>query len=90
MSAEKDSNAGSISLEEMKVDLEAVDVVYASSVGGAERPPMQLTPEEERRIYRKIDLRLLPILTIMYLASYLDRGTFSIRLSSRLLLTAAI
>ncbi|KAJ3551179.1 hypothetical protein NM688_g4859 [Phlebia brevispora] len=74
MSAEKDSNAGSISIEEMKVDLEAVDVVYASSVGSAERPPMQLTPEEERRIYRKIDLRLLPILTIMYLASYLDRG----------------
>ena len=31
-------------------------------------------PEQQKRAYRKVDLRLLPILTIMYLASFLDRG----------------
>ncbi|KAA1475242.1 MFS general substrate transporter, partial [Dentipellis sp. KUC8613] len=37
-------------------------------------PPPQLTPEEEKRLYRKIDLRLMPILAMMYLMSFLDRG----------------
>lgn len=37
-------------------------------------PPPKLTEEEARRLYRKIDLRLMPILTIMYLCSFLDRG----------------
>ena len=37
-------------------------------------PPPVLTPEQERRLYRKIDVRLLPILCIMYLCSFLDRG----------------
>lgn len=31
-------------------------------------------PVEIRRITRKIDYRLLPILTILYLLSFLDRG----------------
>lgn len=29
---------------------------------------------DERKILRKMDLRLLPILTILYLMSFLDRG----------------
>jgi len=33
-----------------------------------------LTPEEEARIWRKIDLRLMPILALIYLFSFLDRG----------------
>ncbi|KAG0692281.1 MFS general substrate transporter [Suillus ampliporus] len=33
-----------------------------------------LTPEQERRLWRKIDLRLMPILSLMYLLSFLDRG----------------
>ncbi|KAF7315948.1 MFS general substrate transporter [Mycena indigotica] len=37
-------------------------------------PPPQLTPEEERRIWRKVDLRLMPILSILYLFSFMDRG----------------
>jgi len=36
--------------------------------------PPTLTAEEERRLWRKIDLRLLPILAIMYLLSFMDRG----------------
>ena len=34
----------------------------------------ELTPEQERRLWRKIDLRLLPMLGLMYLMPYLDRG----------------
>ncbi|KAF8153406.1 MFS general substrate transporter [Crassisporium funariophilum] len=37
-------------------------------------PPPTLTDEEERRLWRKIDLRLMPILSLMYLLSFLDRG----------------
>lgn len=36
--------------------------------------PPKLTPEEEKKLYRKIDWRLMPILTLMYLCSFLDRG----------------
>ncbi|KAL6302244.1 MFS general substrate transporter [Sparassis latifolia] len=36
--------------------------------------PPPLTPEQERRLWRKVDMHLLPILTIMYLCSFLDRG----------------
>ncbi|KAJ7242479.1 MFS general substrate transporter [Mycena rebaudengoi] len=37
-------------------------------------PPPILSAEEERKLWRKIDLRLMPILTLMYLVSFLDRG----------------
>lgn len=37
-------------------------------------PPPKLTPEQEKKLYRKIDLRLMPILSLMYLGAFLDRG----------------
>ena len=37
--------------------------------------PPSLTPEEEARAWRKVDLRLMPILALLYLFSFLDRGT---------------
>ena len=40
-------------------------------------PPPQLTLEQEKKLYRKVDLWLMPILTLMYLASFLDRGMCS-------------
>lgn len=36
--------------------------------------PPSLTRQEERRLWRKIDVRLMPILTVMYLCSFVDRG----------------
>lgn len=36
--------------------------------------PLILSASEEKKLYRKIDLRLMPILTLMYLCSFLDRG----------------
>ncbi|XP_006457726.1 hypothetical protein AGABI2DRAFT_182882 [Agaricus bisporus var. bisporus H97] len=37
-------------------------------------PPPKLTAEEERALWRRVDLRLMPILSCMYLASFIDRG----------------
>ncbi|KIM80617.1 hypothetical protein PILCRDRAFT_789396 [Piloderma croceum F 1598] len=37
-------------------------------------PPPQLTAEQEKKLWRKIDMRLMPILSLMYLTSFLDRG----------------
>ncbi len=41
-------------------------------------PPPDLTPEQQKKLWRKIDLMLMPILTLMYLFSFLDRGKFRI------------
>lgn len=52
-------------------------------------PPPTLTVEEERKLWRKIDIRLMPILALMYLFSFLDRGRpyqcwLNLRLTSHL------
>lgn len=36
--------------------------------------PRALTAEEEKRLWRKVDLRLMPILSAMYLLAFMDRG----------------
>jgi len=38
-------------------------------------PPPTLTSEQERKLWRKVDIRLMPILSLMYLLSFLDRGS---------------
>ncbi|KAI0692597.1 MFS general substrate transporter [Cerioporus squamosus] len=62
--------------------MSAEEPVRASSEGKAsvdeghdtaERPPV-LTRKEQRRLWRKVDLRLMPTVTIMYLCSFLDRA----------------
>lgn len=35
-----------------------------------------LSPEQQRRLWRKVDMRILPILSALYLCCYLDRGMF--------------
>ena len=37
-------------------------------------PSSNLTPQEEVRVWRKIDIRLMPILALIYLFTFLDRG----------------
>ncbi|KAK0479697.1 MFS general substrate transporter [Armillaria novae-zelandiae] len=37
-------------------------------------PPPTLTEEQEKKLWRKVDLRLMPILSLMYLFSFLDRA----------------
>ena len=69
-SAEKASVEDSGLITPAKVDAE---LAY---YGGEETlpPPPELTAEQERALWRKIDMRLMPILTLMYLCSFLDRG----------------
>jgi len=44
-------------------------------------PPPQLSEAEEKKLWRKVDLRLLPILTLLYLVSFMDKGDiFLVRL----------
>ncbi|KZV75075.1 MFS general substrate transporter [Peniophora sp. CONT] len=52
------------------------DSVSVTDFGGDSTlpPPPVLTPAEEKALYRKVDMRLMPILTVMYLLSFLDRG----------------
>ncbi|KAL4072332.1 MFS general substrate transporter [Scleroderma citrinum] len=35
---------------------------------------VEFTPEQERKLWRKIDLRLMPIISLMYLFAFMDRG----------------
>lgn len=59
-----------------KTDVSAVEYVEApdeKEAGGDAVPPV-LTPEQEKKLWRKVDMRILPILTIMYLCSFMDRG----------------
>jgi len=37
-------------------------------------PPPQLSEAEEKKLWRKVDLRLLPILTLLYFVSFIDKG----------------
>ncbi|KAG5636839.1 hypothetical protein H0H81_006632 [Sphagnurus paluster] len=51
-------------------------------------PPPALTEAEEKRLYRKIDARLLPILALLYLLSFIDRGNAKLQgLTTQLHLT---
>ena len=72
-----------VSLDEKKeTPEEAVETVSSDAsnnevdFGGDSKlpPPPKLTPEQEKKLYRKVDLWLMPILTLMYLFSFLDRG----------------
>ncbi|GAA5917913.1 hypothetical protein JCM5296_002097, partial [Sporobolomyces johnsonii] len=52
---------------------------HLESVGGdvdglVKRPARMFTPEEETKLYRKIDRRVMPILALLYLLSFMDRG----------------
>ena len=39
--------------------------------------PPSFTPEQERKLYRKLDLRLMPILSLMYLLASMDGGMYA-------------
>ncbi|KAI0073057.1 MFS general substrate transporter [Panus rudis PR-1116 ss-1] len=61
---------------EKKAETERIETVEVLDFGGDTTlpPPPKLTPEQEKKLWRKVDLRLMPILTLMYLFSFLDRG----------------
>lgn len=44
------------------------------SIEQAENYQVSFTPEEQKRILRKVDWRLVPLLSFLYLVSFIDRG----------------
>ncbi|KAH9919549.1 MFS general substrate transporter [Fomitopsis serialis] len=78
VSAKSLSPAGSLSSAKDEIDImETPEGRTSEGLGDvndeAHHPPA-LTVEEERKLWRKVDLRIVPILTVMYLCSFLDRG----------------
>jgi hypothetical protein len=55
--------------EQVEAGVQSRDV----GLGLPEAP--ELSPEQEAKLWRKIDWRLMPMLSLMYLMSFLDRGT---------------
>jgi hypothetical protein len=51
------------------VDIKEMDATKQIEVAG----DLTWTPEEEKKLVRKIDLFLLPTIWLMYLLSYMDR-----------------
>lgn len=74
--SDKGTESRSNSLEKVAATIEETPVKGTLAYGGEDTlpPPPTLTAEEEKRLWRKIDMRLMPILTLMYLCSFLDRG----------------
>ncbi|KAH7921928.1 MFS general substrate transporter [Leucogyrophana mollusca] len=68
------SRRRSSSYEEKQVNGPDLKEVYSDTASDANTPPVVLSEEEEKRLWRKVDLRILPILSLMYLLSFLDRG----------------
>ncbi len=58
---------------EKELDIEALIEEAHSNQGSLPLPPVY-TAEQEARLWRKIDKRFMPIVTMMYLCSFLDRG----------------
>lgn len=71
----------------VEVDAERVETVADKSYGGARDRAGQLlkeaghsvvvTPADNKRILRKIDLAILPIILIVYCLQFLDKSTLS-------------
>ncbi|GAA6016044.1 hypothetical protein JCM8202_005391 [Rhodotorula sphaerocarpa] len=60
-------------IDKLEIDhVEKADVF--PTVEGIQPPARIFTPEEEDKLYRKVDLRIMPILSLLYLLSFMDRG----------------
>lgn len=57
------------------------DIVGEKTEAASSLPPARipLTPKEESQLWFKVDLRLMPIIALMYLLCFMDRGTFFTR-----------
>ncbi|ESK89448.1 mfs nicotinic acid transporter tna1 [Moniliophthora roreri MCA 2997] len=64
------------SIEEKGSQSRMEDYADKADIGGESLlpAPPTFTEEEERKLWRKIDRRLMPMLCLMYLMSFLDRG----------------
>ena len=54
----------------------------ATVENGAANPTIDLTPEEQRAILKKVDYRLVPLLAFLYLVAFVDRSNSTSFISS--------
>lgn len=64
-------------VEEVSPPSDTSRVLSYSGEEGLPAPPV-LTQEEEKRLWRKIDWHILPIITVMYLCSFVDRSNIGV------------
>ncbi|KAI6100921.1 MFS general substrate transporter [Pisolithus croceorrhizus] len=62
------------SLSDAMVDKSGVTFCPTDASNVQESSPVNLDPERERKLWRKIDFRLVPMISFMYLFSFMDRG----------------
>lgn len=65
--------------DSVKIELGSPSATFRPTLDAIELdlpPPPYLTRAQERRLWRKMDLRLLPILAFIYLMAFMDRGDF--------------
>jgi hypothetical protein len=73
--SEEERQSPSLKEEKEKRNRSSSDVSVDFGGESSLPPPPTLTSEQERKLWRKVDIRLMPILSLMYLLSFLDRGS---------------
>ncbi|KAI5121702.1 hypothetical protein M0805_002095 [Coniferiporia weirii] len=66
---------GAASTEYIHSDLKNLDVGLALVAGHADEA--ELTPQESKRLRRKIDWHILPLLCLIYTVQFIDKGTLA-------------
>lgn len=60
---------------EERIEMASTKSLAGDATSGSIASPLpEITAELERKLYRKIDVWLMPILTFVYLFGFLDRG----------------
>ncbi|KAK2846422.1 hypothetical protein FQN49_005736 [Arthroderma sp. PD_2] len=57
--------------------IQASDDAEVDDIDEIRRSVESYSPEETRRILRKVDYRLIPLLTVLYLLAFIDRGNIA-------------
>ncbi|KAH9919553.1 MFS general substrate transporter [Fomitopsis serialis] len=68
----------SVDVSKMELDtIQTAEVLpeYEKDVDSELPPAPILSPAQQKKLWRKVDIRIVPILSVMYLCCYLDRGT---------------
>lgn len=76
-SIEQDESIGSVHLVEKGADSPHVDVDSNLSPKGDvewKGQDVQFSHIDEKKVLRKMDIRLIPVLAVLYLMAFLDRG----------------
>lgn len=71
-----DKKASTPSVDEKRVGTPLEDIDFGGDTNLP--PPPKLTLEQEAKLWQKVDLRLMPILALMYLLSFMDRGILNL------------